>query len=106
MTLLIVNPWQSFVCFIGSVVTRCICFGLHPLLPDASDVCASAGYMQCSGLTSVYLCATSQYHRTLVPLSVSLWNDLADPIFDGLGLAGFKSRANAFLLAYAAVSLL
>ena len=41
---------------------------------------------------------TSQYRRTFV-LSVSLWNDLADPVFDGVGLAGFKSRANAFLLA-------
>ena len=29
---------------------------------------------------------------------VSLWNDLADPMFDGVGLAGFKSNANAFLL--------
>ena len=28
-----------------------------------------------------------------------LWNDLSDPVFDGVGLAGFKSRANAFLLA-------
>ena len=44
-------------------------------------------------------CRTSQYRRTLVPLSVSLWNDLSDPVFDGVGLAGFKSRANAFLLA-------
>ena len=44
-------------------------------------------------------CRTSQYHRTFVPLSVSLWNDLSDPVFDGVGLAGFKSRANAFLLA-------
>ena len=35
-----------------------------------------------------------------------LWNDLADPIFDGVGLAGFKSRANDFLLASAALSLL
>ena len=25
-------------------------------------------------------------------------NDLADPVFDGVGLSGFKSRANAFLL--------
>ena len=32
-------------------------------------------------------------------LSVSLWNDLSDPVFDGVGLAGFKSMANAFLLA-------
>ena len=44
-------------------------------------------------------CRTSQYHRTFVPLSVSLWNELSDPVFDGVGLAGFKSRANAFLLA-------
>ena len=44
-------------------------------------------------------CRTSQYRRTFVPLSVSLWNDLSDPVFDGVGLASFKSRANAFLLA-------
>ena len=39
-------------------------------------------------------CRTSQYRRTFVPLSVYLWNDLADLVFDGVGLAGFKSRAN------------
>ena len=44
-------------------------------------------------------CRTYQYRRTFVPLSVSLWNDLSNPVFDGVGLAGFKSRANAFLLA-------
>ena len=44
-------------------------------------------------------CRTSQYRRSFVPLSVSLWNDLSDPVFDDVGLAGFKSRANAFLLA-------
>ena len=43
-------------------------------------------------------CRTSQYSRTFIPLSVSLWNDLANLVFDGVGLAGFKSRANAFLL--------
>ena len=44
-------------------------------------------------------CRTSQYCRTFVALSVSLWNDLSYPVFDGLGLAGFKSRANVFQLA-------
>ena len=44
-------------------------------------------------------CRTSQYRWTFVPFSVSLWNDLSDPVFDGVGLAGFKSRANTFLLA-------
>ena len=43
-------------------------------------------------------CRTSQYRRTFNSLSVSLWNDLVDPVFDGVGLAGFKSRSNAFLL--------
>ena len=33
------------------------------------------------------------------PPSTALWNDLSDPVFDGVGLADFKSRANAFLLA-------
>ena len=42
---------------------------------------------------------TSKYSRTFVPHSVSLWNDLGDPVFDGAGLAGFKSRANSYLLA-------
>ena len=44
---------------------------------------------------------TLQYRRAWISLSVSLWNDLADPVFDGVGLSGFKSRANAILLAYA-----
>ena len=48
-----------------------------------------------------YICApprcwTSQYCRTCVPISVSLWNDLADPLFAGVGLPDFKRRANAF----------
>ena len=44
-------------------------------------------------------CRTLQYSRTFIPFSVSLWNDLANPVFDDVGLAGFKSRANASLLA-------
>ena len=44
-------------------------------------------------------CRTSQYHLTLFPLSVSLWNDLSDSVFDDVGLTDFKSRANTFLLA-------
>ena len=44
-------------------------------------------------------CRTSQYRWTFLPLSVTLWNVLADPVFGGAGLAGFTSRANAFLLA-------
>ena len=44
-------------------------------------------------------CRTLQYRRTFIPFSVSLWNDLANSVIDGVGLAGFKSRAIASLLA-------
>ena len=50
-------------------------------------------------------CRTSQYRRSFVPLSVSLWNNLSDPVFDGVGLAGINSRANGFLLAWSALPL-
>ena len=43
-------------------------------------------------------CRTSQYHTTFVPLAVFLWNDLAEPLFDGVGLAGFNSRDNVFFI--------
>ena len=43
-------------------------------------------------------CRTSQHRKTFIPLSVSLWNDLANPVFGGMGLANFKSRANAFFI--------
>ena len=80
--------------------------------------CIRSGVTQCTRLMMRYLdhmctqcpashrytyapprCRTSQYRKTFVPLSASLWNDLANPVFDGVGLAGFKSRANAILLA-------
>ena len=41
---------------------------------------------------------TSQFRRTLIPFSASLWNDVGDPVFNGVGLVGFRRRANAFLL--------
>ena len=46
----------------------------------------------------------SQYRITFVPVSVSLWNDFNDPVFDGVRLAGFKSRAYEFLLDLFALS--
>ena len=42
---------------------------------------------------------SSQYHVTFISLLVSLWNDPANHVFNDVGLEGFKSRANAFLLA-------
>ena len=37
--------------------------------------------------------------RSFIPLSVFLWNDLGDPVLDGVEQASFKSRANVLLLA-------
>ena len=39
-------------------------------------------------------CWTAQYRRTFLPLSVSLWNDLADPAFDVVLLPDFKRIAD------------
>ena len=47
-------------------------------------------------------CRTLQYSMTFILFSVSLWNDLANPVFDGVGLADFKNRTNASLLPEAA----
>ena len=41
---------------------------------------------------------TLRYRRTFIIRTVSLCNDVADPVFDCAGLAGFKSRANVFFI--------
>ena len=92
-----------------SVAVLCMLYKIrcnpkHPLFRRSTcALCASPGYMLCFDRTSVYLCA-SPLQNLAVPqnfysLSFSLWNDLVDPLFDGVGLAGFKSWSNAFLLA-------
>ena len=92
-----------------SVAVLCVlykirCNPLHPLyggLPvpyvPLRVTCGAVIAHRCSYAPP--LCRTSQYSRTFIPFSVSLWNDLGDPVFDCVGLAGFKSMANAFLLA-------
>ena len=44
-------------------------------------------------------CRISQCHWTFIPLTMSLWNDLADSVFDGVEKVGFKSNANVFFIA-------
>ena len=77
---------------------------MHPLYGAFPVPYVPVPVIRCSVIAHRYTyapprCRTSQYRRTFIHLSVSLWNDLSDPVFDGVGLAGFKSRANAFLLA-------
>ena len=80
------------------------CKAMLPLNDALPGPCVPVRVTLCALVTHRYTyepprCRTSQYRMTFIPLSVSLWNDLANPVFDGVGLAGFKSRANAFLLA-------
>ena len=42
-------------------------------------------------------CRTSQFRRTFVLLSVSLWNDLADPVFGCVG-GGFQDQGRCFFI--------
>ena len=97
MTLHIVDLWQYYVCCKRSNVIRCTLFvvlymcymcqcGLHMVL--WSHIGTLMGLLTAEPRSTV----------GFVPLSASLWNDLADPVCDGVGLAGFKVRANDFLL--------
>ena len=99
VTFLIVDPWQSCVCFIRSGVTQCTL--LNGALPGPYvPVWVTHGALVTHRYTyALPRCRTLQYSRTFIPFLVSLWNDLANPVFDGVGLVGFKSRANASLLA-------
>ena len=86
VTLHIVDLWHYYGFCRRSGVTRCTLFvvrflcrmcrmcrcGLHAVL------CVAHGYTYAPAL-----CRTSQYRRTFIPLTVSLWNDLSDPVFDG-----------------------
>ena len=51
------------------------------------------GYTRCFGRTSVFLRASTA--GPSFPLQ-SVWEHFADPVFDGVGLAGVKGKANVF----------
>ena len=94
LTLLIVDLWQYCVCCIRSDVTWCSLL----MVPYLDRITRRALFAH-RYTSAPPRCRTSQYHRTFIPLRVSLWNDLANPVFDGVVLAGIKNRVNAFLLA-------
>ena len=63
---------------------------VHPLMVLYRAECHIAGYTWSFDHTLVYLCIY------LMTLNESMWNDHVDPVFNGVGLANFKSSANAF----------
>ena len=106
------SGFQCDLAYRQSVAVLCmLCYGIVMyttrsgvvfMLLYLSSMCG-AGYTRFCDRTSVHLCACSlkksQYRRFFITLPVSLWNDLGDQVFDGVGFSGFKSRANAFLMA-------
>ena len=98
VTFLIVDPWQSCVCFIRSGVTQCTLLmvlyldrmcqrGSHAVLWShvgtlmhrlAAEPCSTAGL--------------------LFPSRCPSGTILLTPLFDGVGLAGFNSRAPCFFI--------
>ena len=92
----IVDLCHYCVCCMRSGVIRCTLLMVLYL-----TVCDSAGYTRCSGCTLVFLCAVSLQNLDrctagLLFLSQCSSETIADPVFDGVELAGFKSRANVF----------
>ena len=87
----IVDLWQYYVCCIRSDVTQCLFMVLYLWQ-------LSVGYTRCFARSTVNLCAYSPHNfevqTTIIHNSVTLPNDFADLVFDGVGLAGFNSRAN------------
>ena len=80
---------------------RIRCHPIHPLYGELPvpyvPVLVTRGAMAAHRNTDALPpCRTSQYRGTFINISVSLWNDLANPVFDGVGLACFKSLANPF----------
>ena len=80
------------------------CNPVHPLNGALHGPYVPARVTRCALVAHRYTyapprCRTLQYSRAFILFSVSLWNDLANPVFDSMGLAGFMSRANASLLA-------
>ena len=99
VTLHIVALLQYYVC-----CTRSGCNPMHPLcgalpVPYVSVRVTRGAVIAHRFTYAPPRCRTSQYCQTFIPLSVSLWNDLSVSVFDRVELAGFKSSANAFLLA-------
>ena len=94
----IVDLWQCCVCCTRSGVTRFA----HFVALYLCRMCQSGLHAVFRSHIGIVICVPAAEPRStagLIHLSVSLWNDLVDPVFDGVGLAGFKSRSNAFLLA-------
>ena len=77
------------------------CDLMHPLYGSLPDSYVPVRGTPCAVTAHRYnyappRCRTSQYRRTFNRLSVSLWNNFGDPVFDGMELASFKAGPMPF----------
>ena len=89
-----------------SVAVLCVlckirCNPMHPLCGALPVPYVPVRVTRCTLIAHRYTyapprCRASQYHRTFISLSVSLWNDLVDPVFDGVG--GFKEQVQCLFV--------
>ena len=84
VTLLIVDLLQFCVCCIISGVTRCTRLINDALPGPYVPVRVTRGALVEHRHTYAISCCSTWQCRTFVPLSVSLWDDLTDPVFDGV----------------------
>ena len=90
MKLFIIEQWQYCVFCIRSGVTRCTL--LMVLYLDRMRQCGLHAVLCMVAHRYTYSPPrrrTSQYRMTFIPISVSLWNALVDPVSDGVELVLF-----------------
>ena len=110
------SAFECDISHIRSVAVLCMlykirCYPMHPLNGALPGPYVPARVTRGALVAHRYTyapprCRTLEYSRNFIPFSVFLCNDFGNLVFDGVGLAGFESRANASLLTYAALSLL
>ena len=77
------------------------CKAMHPLNGALSEPYVPVRITRGTLVTHRYTstaprCRTSKYSRTFIPLSVSLWNDLANPRIRWYGTGGFQEQGQCF----------
>ena len=99
---------SSISCSILCMLYKIRCNLMHILYCALylSRMCLFGYKWRCNRTRGAPRWRTLLYRMIFILLSVSLWNDVGDPVFDGVGLAGFKNRANAFSLAWLLVPFL
>ena len=94
----IVDLFHYYVCCMRSGVTRCTLF----MMLFSVQYVPVRRYTHALPHWRTYIAVPQNLYSSL---SV-LWDDFTDPVFDGVGLTGFKNGVNSFSLVYATFCLL